>query len=272
MRHPLCYAVAAIAIAGLTLLAAGPSHAQALRGEIEAIIKDYLAEHPEEVERIVKDYLGKHPEVLQQSLVEMLKKRKGAPGTAAAAAAPPIDKSAAIKSNAKTLFESTHQVALGNPQGDVTMVEFFDYNCGFCKRALADMLDLMKGDPKLKVVLKEFPILGPGSVDVAKVAIAVRMQDPDGTKYLEFHRKLLGDRGHADKAHALEVAKELGLDVARIEADLASDEVRDTLDESFKLAKALGMNGTPSYVIGDGVVVGAVGIAALGDKVKVARQ
>ena len=106
------------------------------------------------------------------------------------------------------------------------MVEFFDYNCGFCKRAMTDMLDLMKNDGKLKVVLKEFPVLGEGSVEAAHVAVAVRMQDKTGKKYIDFHQKLLGGRGPADKARALAAAKEAGFDMARIEKDMQSDEVK----------------------------------------------
>ena len=158
---------------------------------------------------------------------------------------------AAVKENKATLFNSPHQVVLGNPQGNVTMVEFFDYNCGFCKRAMTDMLDLMKTDPNLKFVLKEFPVLGPGSVEAAHVAVAARMQDPTGKKYIEFHQKLLGGRGPADKARALAVAKEVGFDMARLEKDMESDEVKNTIDENMKLADALGVNGTPSYVVGD---------------------
>src|SRR5260370_16142352 len=118
------------------------------------------------------------------------------------------------------------------------------------------MLDLLKNDPKLKIILKEFPVLGPGSVEAAKVAVAVRMQDKSGKKYLEFHQKLLGGRGQADKTRALAVAKEIGLDMARIEKDLKSDEVTASISENMKLAEALGLNGTPSYVIGSDVVVG----------------
>ena len=161
-------------------------------------------------------------------------------------------------------------MTLGNPNGDVTFVEFFDYNCGYCKRALSDMTELMKKDPKLKVVLKEFPVLGPGSVEAAQVAVAVRMQDPK--KYLDFHQKLLLGRGQADKARALAAAKDAGLDVARIEKDLKSDEVAKTIEESMKLAEALGLNGTPSYVIGNDVVIGAVGLPTLSQKVQAARQ
>ena len=163
-------------------------------------------------------------------------------------------------------------MTVGNPQGDVTFVEFFDYNCGYCKRAMTDMLDLIKNDPKLKVVLKEFPVLGEGSVEAAQVAVAVRMQDKTGgKKYLEFHQKLLGSRGQVDKARALAVAKEVGLDMARIEKDMASDEVKAQIEESMKLAEALGLNGTPSYVVGTDVVVGAVGLKTLKEKVNSAR-
>ena len=126
---------------------------------------------------------------------------------------------------------------------------------------MTDMLDLMKSDPKLKVVLKEFPVLGPGSVEAAQVAVAVRMQDPTGKKYLDFHQKLLGGRGQADKARAMAAAKEAGLDMAQ--ARKGHGERRKcsaTLEENFKLAEEMGMNGTPSYVIGQQVVVGAVGI------------
>src|SRR5215470_2408104 len=163
------------------------------------------------------------------------------------------------------------EVVLGNPDGNVTFVEFFDYNCGYCKRAMDDMLTLLKDDPKLKIVLKEFPVLGPGSVEAAQVAVAVRMQDKTGKKYLEFHQKLLGGRGQADKARALAVAKDIGLDMARLEKDLANAEVKATLQENFKLAESLGLNGTPSYVIGENVVVGAVGLDALKEKVNTSR-
>ncbi len=120
-------------------------------------------------------------------------------------------------------------------------------------------------------MLKEFPVLGPGSVEAARVAVAVRMQDKTGKKYLDFHQKLLGGRGQADKARALAAAKEAGLDVARIEKDMASDEVRQSLEESLKLAETLGLNGTPSYVIGPNIVVGAIGHDGLKEKINTAR-
>src|SRR6185437_2780068 len=162
-------------------------------------------------------------EVLQEAISELEKRQ---------ASAEAEKHQSAVKDNAAELFNSPRQVVVGNPQGDVNFVEFFDYNCGYCKRAMADMIDLMKTDPKLKIVLKEFPVLGPGSVEAARVAVAVRMQD-SGKKYLAFHQKLLGGRGQADKAHALAAAKDAGFDVARIERDLDSAEVKATLAENF---------------------------------------
>jgi protein-disulfide isomerase len=237
--------------AGAALVWAMPLHAQTFsetqRSEIEGIVKAYLIAHPEVIQEVMTEIEKRQAEA------EAEKHKEG------------------VKQYSKVLFYSPRQVTLGNPDGDVTMVEFFDYNCGFCRRALVDMLDLMKADPKLRVVLKEFPVLGPGSVEAAQVAVAVRMQDKDGKKYLEFHQKMLTSRGQADRARALAVAKEVGLDMGRLEKDMASDEAKETIDENLKMAEALGLNGTPSYVIGTDVVVGAVGLTALKEKVAAAR-
>jgi protein-disulfide isomerase len=211
------------------------------------------------IENIVKNYLVQHPEVLQDAMEALDRRQKEADAEKARVT---------IKDNNATIFNSAHQVVLGNPQGKVTMVEFFDYNCAFCKRALADMLDLLKSDSDLKFVLKEFPVLGPGSVEAAHVAVAARMQDPSGKKYMEFHQKLLGGRGPADKMRALAVAKDVGFDMARLEKDMNSDEVKATIEENMKLADALGVSGTPTYVVGDEVVVGAVGLDELRAKIK----
>ena len=230
---------------------------------LPARAQDFSATQRGAIEKIVRDYLLAHPEVLQEAMAELEKKQQLAETEKARSA---------IKNHSEALFNSPRQVVLGNPQGDVTFVEFFDYNCGYCKRALNDMTTLMEKDPKLKVVLKEFPVLGPGSVEAAQVAVAVRMQDKTGKKYLDFHQKLLGGRGQADKAKALAVAKDVGMDMARLDKDMKSDEVSKTIEESMKLAEALGLNGTPSYVIGNDVVIGAVGLEALGKKIEAARQ
>jgi protein-disulfide isomerase len=235
--------------------------------QLNALVKQYLAAHPEAIGAIVKDYVIAHPDVLRDALTDAM---NGAPAGAALAAAPPaipkppvVDPSAAIKDNAAALFSSAHQVTLGDPHGDVTMVEFFDYNCGFCKGALPAMLSLLKDDPKLKIVLKEWPILGPGSTDAAHVAVAVRMQDPGGEKYLAFHTKLLGDPGPASKEKALDAALAAGLDMAKLQKDMDSPEVAATIDEDFALARSLGITGTPGYVVGKTVIAGAVGLDGL---------
>jgi protein-disulfide isomerase len=240
--------------AALALPLALPAQAQtqsfspAQRGEIETILRDYLMNHPELLQDVMAE-LDK-----RQNLADAEKHREG------------------VKQHAQIIFSSPRQITLGNPQGDVTVVEFFDYNCAFCKKAMADMTDLMKGDSKVKFVLKEFPVLGEGSTQAAQVAVAVRMQDKTGgKKYFEFHQKLLGSRGQADKARAMAVAKEVGLDMARLEKDMASDEVKNTLQESFTIAEALGLNGTPSYVVGSDVVIGAVGLPALKERVNSTR-
>ena len=240
-----------LAIAAVALALVAPASAQQFSGPQRS-----------EIEKIIKEYLINHPEILQEAMAELEKRQALAESEKA---------KSAIKNHTEALFNSPRQVTLGNPQGDVTFVEFFDYNCGYCKRALNDMVELMNKDPKLKVVLKEFPVLGPASVEAAQVAVAVRMQDKTGKKYLEFHQKLLLGRGQADKARAMAVAKDIGMDMARLEKDLKSDEVNATLQESMKLAEALGLNGTPSYVINNDVVVGAVGLAVLGQKIQAAR-
>jgi protein-disulfide isomerase len=252
MRLDLRPVAAALLAIALALPAAAPAGAQS-----------FSPDQRGEIERIIKDYLLKHPELLQEVMSELEKRQTAADAE---------KHRTAIKELSATIFNSSRQVNLGNPQGDVTVVEFFDYNCGYCKRAMTDMLDLLKADGKVRFVLKEFPVLGEGSMQAAQVAVAVRMQDKTGgKKYLEFHQKLLASRGSIDKARAVAAAKEVGLDVARIEKDLASEEVKATLEESYKIAEALGLNGTPSYVVGSDVVIGAVGLKVLKEKVNTAR-
>jgi protein-disulfide isomerase len=240
--------VLALALLGAPVSASAQSFTDTQRGDIEAIIKSYLVAHPE---------------VLEEAMNELQKRQT---------AAETEKHEASIAQNAEAIFNSPRGVTLGNKDGDVTFVEFFDYNCGYCKRAMADMLDLIKNDSRLKVVLKEFPVLGEGSVEAARVAVAVRMQDPTGKKYLDFHQKLLGGAGGVrDKARAMAAAKDAGLDTARIEKDLANPEVKATLAENMNLAEEMGLNGTPSYVIGKQIVVGAVGLDGLKEKIGIAR-
>jgi protein-disulfide isomerase len=245
-----------LAVALIVLGAAAPSFDS-------AIAQSFSPEQRGEIEKVIREYLLRNPELLQEVIQEMERRQ---------AQAEAEKHREAIKEHAQALFNSNRQIVLGNPQGDVTMVEFFDYNCGFCRKALEDKLALIKADPKLRLVLKEFPVLGEGSTQAAQVAVAVRMQDKTGgKKYLEFHQKLFASRGAIDKARAMAVLREVGLDAARAEKDINGDEVRQSLEEAFKLAEALGINGTPTYVLNGQVVVGAVGVEKLREAINTAR-
>src|SRR5436190_23530088 len=170
MKMQFC--IRAIAAGLLAALLAAPFCAPARA-------QSFNSEQRNEIEGIIKDYLMGHPELLQEVLAELEKRQSAADAE---------KHSAALKEYSAAIFNSPRQVTLGNAQGDVTVVEFFDYNCGYCKRAMTDMLDLLKADPKLKFVLKEFPVLGEGSVQAAQVAAAARLQDKGGKKYLDFHQ------------------------------------------------------------------------------------
>ena len=123
----------------------------------------------------------------------------------------------------------------------------------------------------MRIVLKEFPVLGPGSTEAARVSIAARMQG-DARKFQDFHFRLLATRGQADQARALAVAKEVGLDVERIRKDMLVNEAGQIIDESTELANALGINGTPTYVVGEQLIVGAIGAAGLAEKISAERK
>ena len=176
------------------------------------------------------------------------------------------DREKVVTSQAGPLFSSKYQATIGNPKASATLVEFFDYNCHYCKGALPDIARLIKDDPNLKVVLKDFPVLGPGSVEAAKVAAAARNQLP-GDKFWEFHYKLLGSHGPVGKAEAMAVAKDLGLDMDKLAKDMESPDVKTGLDETMQLADALQINGTPTFVLGQDLVVGAVGYDQLKSKI-----
>ena len=237
-RSLFSIAIAVVAFSGAAAQAQNFTPQQ--RGEIETIIRDYFTKHPEMIEEL-------------QALAASAKVKR------------------VIGENKDVLLNSPRQVTLGNPKGDVTMVEFFDYNCGYCKKALDDMMTLMKNDPNLRIVLKEMPVLSQGSMEAAQVAAALAMQDKSGKRYLDFHQKLLTGRGQVDKARALAVAKEAGADMTRLEKDMTGPEVKTALEESFKLAEAFNIQGTPSYVIGNEVLVGAVGLKELQGKINTAR-
>ncbi len=197
-----------------------------------------------QVTDIVRDYLTKNPEILVEMTTELDKRQ-------AAEQAEKQEK--VISDNANAIFRSPLAFVAGNPDGDVSVVEFFDYNCGYCRRALPDVVKLVDNDNKVRLVLKELPIFGDDSEAAAKAALAAHKQG----KYFEMHQKLFSEPGKADKEKALRIAGELGLDTAQLEKDMADPEIQKSLDEAKDLAQKLGLQGTPLYLIGDHVVPGA---------------
>jgi protein-disulfide isomerase len=197
-----------------------------------------------ELESLIKDYLLNNPEVLMeaQNVLEAKMDKIQADRMAVA-----------IKDNAGEIFRPPHSPVVGNAKGDVTVVEFFDYNCGYCRKAMGDLTKLVDSDKQVKVILKELPILSKGSEEASRVALAAKMQG----KYWEFHRAMLEGQGQATEASALRLAEKLGLDMARLKKDMASTEVKKEIEDTRKLATKMGIQGTPHFLIGDRFIPGA---------------
>jgi protein-disulfide isomerase len=214
-----------------------------------------------EVQEIIKNYLIANPEIIRDA-VNALRIREDSVAKAA--------QTMAIADNAPLIFDSNREVILGNPKGNTTLVEFFDYNCTYCRAAHQDMVDLIAKDPDVRVVLKEFPVLGDGSVQAAQVGVAVHLVAPD--KYFAFHDALIREKGQIDGERALAIAGEVGLDPEVIRAKLTDNEIQNTINESYDLAGKLALTGTPSYVTKKEVVVGAIGYTALRARLDEARD
>lgn len=168
------------------------------------------------------------------------------------------------------IYDDPDHVVLGNPQGDVTLVELFDYNCGYCRSAVPDMATLLAEDPNLRVILKEFPILSQGSVDAAKVAVVVGRDK--SIDYWQFHQKLFTSRGQVSKETALAAARDLGLNPIEVGLEMEGSEVNSVLAKSFQIADGLNVSGTPTYIIGDEVIPGAIGLDGLRERIANMRK
>ncbi|HXY58547.1 MAG TPA: DsbA family protein [Methylocystis sp.] len=244
-------------LAAATLVVCG-----ALLGAAPARAGDFSAEQKIEIGAIVHDYLLNNPEVVKDAIDALEKKEKVIQAAA---------REKSLDSDADRMFRSQSQAVVGNPDGDVTIVEFFDYNCGYCKQSLANVAKLVESDPKVRVVLKDFAILGPDSVEAAEVATAVRKQlNPQ--KFWEFHKRLLGTRGHVGKAQAIALAKDLGADPDQLEKDAKSPGTHQALTEVEQLADEMKFDGTPAWVIGKEAFVGGVSYASLKAKVDNVRK
>tara|TARA_B110000208_G_scaffold111283_1_gene137386 strand:+ start:147 stop:743 length:597 start_codon:yes stop_codon:yes gene_type:complete len=179
------------------------------------------------------------------------------------------DQSVALLSSRRDVLErDPNAPVLGNVDGDVTIVEFFDYNCPYCKRVKPEIQALMAADPDIRLVCREWPILGEGSVFAARAALAARNQG----KYEEFHWAIMGLQGRAEEASILNAAVEIGLDADKLRADMDAPEINEHIQTSMELAAALGFNGTPSFVIGEALVPGFIKTVQFEGYVEGARE
>ena len=204
---------------------------------------------------MIESYLMGDPKILQRMSVALDSTLQAEERSAA---------TTAIASMHEKIFNDPKQVVLGNPEGDVTLVEFFDYNCGYCRAALPDTAALLAEDPNLRIVLKEFPILSNESIDAARVAVLVGETDVD---YWAFHEALFTSRGQVDKKVALDAAAELGLSPVSLELDMGSEGVAQSIQTSYEIAKALNITGTPTYIIGNEIIPGAIGVNELRSRI-----
>lgn len=205
-------------------------------------------QNDDHIRQVVKDYLIKNPEVMlevQDALNDKQEKKIAESQTST------------LQSKKDEIFNSPNDAVLGNPKGSVTLVEFFDYNCGYCKKSYPDLENLIKSDPNLRVVIKDFPILGPDSVKAHIVARAVMKIMPE--KYAEFHKELLTIPGRSNEEKAIKIAVKLGVNEQKLRSTMQDESLQQAFVDNGQLAYSLGINGTPSYILGNNVLVGAVG-------------
>lgn len=219
------------------------------------------AAEKEEFGKFIREYLIENPEVLAEAQA-VLETRLAAQEKKRA--------TDMISGMSDDLYNAVGDIIVGNPDADVTIVEFYDYNCGYCKRAMTDMQEIVAKDPNVKFVLKEFPILGPESIEATRVSLAVARVSPE--KSAEFHVALLSGNGRADKNKAMGIAEDLGIDLTALEKELADEALLDPISTTYRLAQDLGINGTPSYVIGNEAIYGAVGVEQLVSKIDNMRK
>ena len=193
----------------------------------------------------VRSYLLENPEVIFEA-IQILEERRNA-------AAAATDRSL-VAANADAIFSDGFSWTGGNPDGDITVVEFLDYRCGYCKRAHPEVEELLERDPNIKLVIKEFPILGPDSVGAGKMALAAL--DIDRSKYRALNDALMAHQGNLNEAAAYQIAAEVGYDIAALKERAGSTEIDDRLNANYQLANALGLQGTPAFIIGDEIIRG----------------
>jgi len=224
-----------------------------------AAAAEFTPEQRRAIEAIIRDYLTKNPELMLDVLQAAEDKIKAESRDKA---------SAALAARRREIFDDPDAPIAGNPKGDATLVEFFDYRCSYCKQVEPAIEALIAEDRQLKFVYKEFPVLGPDSVTAARAALAARKQG----KYDAMHRALMGLKGQINEAAVFKLASSVGLDVERLKRDMAASDIDRMLKANENLAKALDIRGTPGFVIGNQIVPGAISLDALRQLIEVARQ
>ncbi|TFL17691.1 DsbA family protein [Jannaschia formosa] len=213
----------------------------------------------EEIKQLALQAILENPEIVMEA-VSILQQREEE--AAAAAARTTLD------AERDLLERDANAPVLGNPDGDVTVVEFFDYNCPYCRRAGEQVDALLERDGGVRIVYREWPILGEGSDFAARAALASREQG----RYGEFHKALMGAQGRIDERIVMQIAGDLGLDLDKLRADMQSPEVQAHIDTTFELARSLGFSGTPSFVIGEALAPGLIDADTLVEMVEAARE
>ena len=211
---------------------------------------DFTPEQRKAIEAIIHDYLTKNPDVLLEALQAAEDKIKGEARDKAAQA---------LTTRHREIFDDPDTPVGGNPKGDVSMVEFFDYRCPYCKQVEPVLETLLGEDRQLRFVYKEFPVLGPDSVAASRAALAAVKQG----KYDVFHRALMALKGQINETAVFKTAESVGLDVERLKRDMTAPEIARALKANNDLAEALDIRGTPGFVVGDEIVPGAVDLASL---------
>jgi protein-disulfide isomerase len=247
--------VAAVGVAVAAAMLAGGYYAGRSTANSEASpatgIQDRAA-----IESIVREYLIANPDVMVEVQTALTEQQEARQQQAA---------QTAISTSREQIFNLASDGIAGNPTGEITMVEFYDYNCGYCKRALPDVTALIEDNPDLRVVLKEFPILGPDSQRAHQVSLAFQRLSPE--KWPEFHDSLMASSGRASEQTAVDLARSLGADEAALRKEMENPEIAEQVRGTYKLAEMLNITGTPAFVIGDQVVYGAIGKDALQEKI-----
>jgi len=211
------------------------------------------------IQKIIADYLKQHPEVIIDALQEYQKKQDEAKADKA--------RQAIAEAKDQLLNDATNPTA-GNAKGDITLVEFFDYACPYCKAVDADLQKAVSADGNVRIVYKEFPILGPESLVAARAALASVSQG----KYQPFHDKLLAYKGHLSDEAIYSIAGDVGLDVKKLKADMDKPEIKDQITRNYHLADKLDITGTPAFIIGDILLPGAASADDLTAAFKHARS